>query len=88
MIQYIDKAAVVEEIKKKLDKHSKLHSLFAYQKIKSMNEFIELVREMRNAQKEYFRTRDKNVLLKSKELERKVDSFLAWQVINQQTTLF
>ena len=53
-----------------------------------MNEFIELVREMRNAQIEYFKTRDKNVLLKSKELERKVDSFLAQQVINQQTTLF
>jgi hypothetical protein len=35
-----------------------------------MNEFIELVREMRNAQKEYFKTRDKSVLLKSKELER------------------
>lgn len=40
-----------------------------------MNEFIELVREMRNAQKEYFKTRDKDVLLKSKELECKVDSF-------------
>lgn len=53
-----------------------------------MNKFIELVREMRDAQKEYFRTRDKNVLLKRKELERKVDSFLAQQVINQQTTLF
>lgn len=52
-----------------------------------MNEFIELVNEMRNAQKEYFKTRDKNVLSKSKELERKVDSFLAQQVINQQTTL-
>jgi hypothetical protein len=53
-----------------------------------MNEFIELVREMRNAQKEYFKTRDKNVLQRSKELERKVDSFLAQQVINQQTKLF
>ena len=53
-----------------------------------MNEFIELVREMRNAQKEYFRTRDKNVLQKSKELERKVDAFLAQQVINQQTSFF
>lgn len=53
-----------------------------------MNEFIELVREMRNAQKEYFKTRDKNILLKSKELERKVDSFLTQRVINQQTTLF
>ena len=53
-----------------------------------MNEFIELVREMRNAQKEYFKTRDTNVLLKSKELERKVDSFLAWQVLTQQTSRF
>lgn len=53
-----------------------------------MNEFIELVREMRNAQKEYFKTRDKNVLLKSKELECKVDSFLTQRVINQQITLF
>ena len=32
-----------------------------------MNEFIELVREMRNAQR-VFKTRDKSVLLKSKEL--------------------
>jgi uncharacterized protein Yka (UPF0111/DUF47 family) len=40
-----------------------------------MNEFVELVREMRNAQKEYFKTRDKNVLQRIKELERKVDAF-------------
>lgn len=53
-----------------------------------MNEFVKLVYEMRKAQKEYFKTRDKSVLSKSKELERKVDSFLAQQVINQQTTLF
>lgn len=53
-----------------------------------MKEFVELVREMRNAQKEYFKTRDKNVLQRSKELERKVDSFLAQLVINQQTSLF
>ena len=53
-----------------------------------MKEFIELVREMRNAQKEYFKTRDKNVLQRSKELEREVDSFLAQLVINQQTSLF
>lgn len=43
---------------------------------------------MRYAQKEYFKTRDKSILLKSKELERKVDTFLAQKVINQQTTLF
>ena len=53
-----------------------------------MNEFMQLVREMRNAQKEYFKTRDKNVLQRSKELERKVDACIAQRVINQQTTLF
>lgn len=66
------------------DISSKLH----FNRRNNMNEFIELVREMRNAQKEYFKTRDKSVLLKSKELERKVDSFLTQRVINQQTTLF
>ena len=53
-----------------------------------MNEFIELVRQMREAQKEYFRTRDKNVLQRSKELERKVDTYISQRVINQQTSLF
>lgn len=53
-----------------------------------MNEFIELVRAMRDAQKEYFKTRDNKVLLRSKELERKVDSYLLQQVNNQQTKLF
>ena len=53
-----------------------------------MNEFTELVRDMRNAQKEYFKTRDKNVLQRSKELERRVDTYISQQVINQQTSLF
>ena len=38
------------------------------------NEFYNLVRQMRNAQKEYFRTRDKRILTCSKELERRVDN--------------
>lgn len=38
-----------------------------------MTEFIQLVREMRKAQKEYFKTRDKDVLAKSKQLEKRVD---------------
>ena len=42
-----------------------------------MDEFIKTVQEMRNAQKEYFRTRDKAILAKSKELERKVDNMLS-----------
>ena len=32
---------------------------------------------MRNAQKEYFRTRDKRILTCSKELERRVDNALS-----------
>lgn len=50
-------------------------------------EFYALVQDMRNAQKEYFRTRSKDVLNLSKELERKVDAEL--QSINdKQTSLF
>ena len=53
----------------------------------TMKEFIELVREMRNAQKEYFKTRSKDVLNRSKELERKVDNYLQ-SINNTQQTLF
>mgnify|MGYP003426247189 CR=1 FL=1 len=38
-----------------------------------MTEFMQLVREMRKAQKEYFKKRDRNVLAKSKQLEKRVD---------------
>lgn len=38
-----------------------------------MNNFINLVAEMRQAQKQYFQTRKKGVLIRAKELEKKVD---------------
>jgi hypothetical protein len=38
--------------------------------------FAHLVDEMRAAQKEYFATRDRDVLSRSKSLERQVDKFL------------
>ena len=43
--------------------------------IKAMKkeDFYVLVRQMRNAQKKYFLTRDKGILTCSKELERRVD---------------
>lgn len=41
------------------------------------DEFYELVGEMRAKQKEYFKTRDANILQESKELERKVDKELS-----------
>ena len=37
---------------------------------------IELVKEMREAQVEYFRTRQKEVLFHAKKMEAKVDSFI------------
>lgn len=41
------------------------------------NEIIDLVAEMRAAQREYFRTRDHEVLRKSKALEKRVDTEIA-----------
>lgn len=40
-------------------------------------DFVMLVKKMRDCQKEYFRTRDKEVLQESKNLEKKVDSCIA-----------
>lgn len=48
-----------------------------------VEEFIKKVQEMRNAQKEYFKTRDRVSLAKSKELERKVDNMLSNLVPNK-----
>ena len=42
----------------------------------NVDEFKNLVRQMREAQKKYFRTRDPAVLSRSKELERRVDAAL------------
>lgn len=39
-------------------------------------EFYESVRKMRAAQKEYFKTRSKDILNESKKLEKKVDAML------------
>ena len=38
------------------------------------NEFIKLVAQMREAQRNYFKTRDRSWLGKSKALERQVDN--------------
>ena len=46
-------------------------------------EVYSLVREMRNAQREYFRTRSKESLMKSKTLEKQVD-----EALSGQATLF
>lgn len=38
------------------------------------DEFVDLVKEMRDTQSKYFRTRDANVLNRARDLERKVDN--------------
>ena len=43
---------------------------------KRAEEFFELVKEMRDTQKQYFKTRDSNLLNKAKELEKSVDKAL------------
>lgn len=50
-------------------------------------QIISAVRAMREAQKEYFRTRDVNVLRRGKALEKRVDTLLA-EYDNPQKDLF
>lgn len=53
-----------------------------------MTDFEKLVLEMRKAQKDYFKTRDKQVLELSKKLERKVDNYLMYAEGEHQQNLF
>lgn len=41
------------------------------------SQFVEKVSEMRNAQKQYFRTRSSEILRRAKQLEREVDAEIA-----------
>ena len=49
--------------------------------------FRALVKDMREAQKDYFRTRSQDALKRSKALERRVDSELA-KAASRQASLF
>lgn len=51
------------------------------------NEFVKLVAQMREAQRNYFKTRDHSWLAKSKALERQVDN-LIMVMNNPQQDLF
>lgn len=44
------------------------------------DEFNELVRQMRKAQKDFFATRSKEVLRMCKSLERRVDEYIKYNV--------
>lgn len=52
-----------------------------------MKDFITTVKAMREAQKEYFRTRDRQVLQRSKALEKRVDALIA-EYDNKPKSLF
>lgn len=52
-----------------------------------VHELAELVRQMRDAQKSYFRERSPQWLSQSKELERRVDRAVS-DVLDRQGTLF
>lgn len=49
---------------------------------------VELISSMRTAQKEYFKTRNKGMLYKSKELESRVDKLVASIKAPEQKTIF
>ncbi|MBQ6664108.1 MAG: hypothetical protein IJM68_00830 [Synergistaceae bacterium] len=53
-------------------------NLFDEDKAQAVKDFIALVAEMRENQKQYFLTRSRRFLNKSKELETRVDKALAW----------
>lgn len=45
-------------------------------KLEAVQDFVEKVEKMRQMQKEYFKTRDKNILIACKKLESEVDNFI------------
>lgn len=52
-----------------------------------MNKFVLLVKNLRNAQKKYFRTRNFHDLNRAKQLEKEVDIAIQ-EILNPQTNLF
>ena len=53
----------------------------------TLDKFASLVRDMRHAQRRYFATRDKNVLLTSKKLEHDVDAIIE-RIFDRQQYFF
>jgi hypothetical protein len=52
--------------------------------VTELEEFFNTVRDMRNAQKQYFKYRDGNSLKHSKSIESKVDRFLDRYYANEE----
>ena len=54
------------------------HTLISYDRSQAVKDFISLVRDMRENQKQYFQTRSRYYLAESKGLEARVDRALRW----------
>lgn len=48
-----------------------------FKEFNTLNDLVGLVREMRTAQKQYFATRSKEALTRSKNLEKRVDKAIS-----------
>ena len=76
-VEYIRADLVKKELKETVEV-AENHAYFAGM-IKGQEEFRALVKEMRNAQKQYFKYRTNETLNRSKQLEKKVDEILSGQ---------
>ena len=54
------------------------HTLISYDRSQAVKDFISLVRDMRENQKQYAQTRSRYYLAESKGLEARVDRALRW----------
>ena len=54
------------------------HTLISYDRSQAVKDFISLVRDMRENQKQYFQIRSRYYLAESKGLEARVDRALQW----------
>lgn len=70
------KSILPRKIKKHVWTHNRVRNYTTTIQIMTESEFYQLVEQMRQAQIDYFRTRDKDCLRESKSLERKVDKQL------------
>lgn len=56
--------------------------------MKTYEELAALVKEMRDTQNRYFKTKDQDILMKSKKLEKQVDDYISNNPRYEQTQLF
>jgi hypothetical protein len=76
-MQYLETAKIREMLLQNISDEAKVIFKEYCEAVEhSHQEFLELVAQMRSAQRDYFRTRDYNALNLSKKLEWKIDALL------------